>query len=293
MADLYTSMVRAKQELNGGILPAMMPIPEDARVIINPKFTPGLGAVTEHPEKGLRCPVRGCGKWFQVLSLHANQQHADIGGADAIKRALQIPRSAPLVSTRNRAWRRSNAQQMIARGTWVGFTADDGRKRGGGSSEAWRFAARARTSIGMKNLTNRCDAQIRQRFAAMYDAIGRSPTFNEACSLDQGCVSACIRLFGSWNNAKAQLGYDIFERHASRRGKKVFTRDMVIDALREWYDVHGRLPRLREAEHPLRTPRIPTREPIYEAFGVRDWHEAMRIAAAILGVRDGRYGLPA
>ena len=61
MADLYTSLIRAKQELNDGVLPPMTPVPENVQHFIDPAFTPGLGALEEDPEKGLRCPVKGWG----------------------------------------------------------------------------------------------------------------------------------------------------------------------------------------------------------------------------------------
>ena len=41
MADLYTSLVRAKQELNDGVLPPMTPVPENVQHFIDPAFTPG------------------------------------------------------------------------------------------------------------------------------------------------------------------------------------------------------------------------------------------------------------
>jgi len=45
VSQLYTSLVMAKQALNGGHLPPMTPVPERLHHIINPEYVPGLGAL--------------------------------------------------------------------------------------------------------------------------------------------------------------------------------------------------------------------------------------------------------
>lgn len=49
--DLYTSLVRLKQEMNGGILPPMTPVTGAALELIDPAFTIGLGALREDYEQ--------------------------------------------------------------------------------------------------------------------------------------------------------------------------------------------------------------------------------------------------
>ena len=111
MADLYTSLTNLKREMNGGRMPPMTPIPERALAVIDPALTPGLGALEEDPEKGLRCPVRGCGKWAHALSSHITSAHRNIGGVRGFKRMMSIPRTAALLSRREKARRSEDRPQ--------------------------------------------------------------------------------------------------------------------------------------------------------------------------------------
>src|SRR5690606_35849901 len=86
MAGLYTSLSRAKAEINNGELPPMEPLGDKERRLINPKFliNGGKGGIVKHPTKGLRCPVRGCGRWYHHRGRHGGKSHPEIGGADGL-----------------------------------------------------------------------------------------------------------------------------------------------------------------------------------------------------------------
>lgn len=319
MADLYTSLSRAKQILmatrdwrgDGPPPPpvSMTPVPESVRHIIRPEYTIGLGALRECgvveeegrkapcPEcrsidgceqRGLQCPI--CGEWFDRLSLHLNKGHKDVGGAVAVHRALQIPTSAKLASHRFKAEHRAKAERMKRDGRLKNIADNPRRQTGRATKKMVQAASSARASMGVKNLRNACDAQIKQRLAAIYERVGRSPTLNEAAAIDQGAVSAAQRIYGSWNNAKAQLGWDVFERHAWRRGKVDWEREAVVEALSAWYEEHGALPRSTDAQKPNRTPLIPAPATIIRAMGGGTWVSAMDRAADTLGIYGGRYG---
>lgn len=284
MADLYTSLVRAKQELNGGTLPAMTPIPDRLRDVIDPGFTIGMGALREDPERGLQCPVRDCGKWYHSLGRHLENQHARLGGRAGLRRLLDLPATASLSSTRERARRRDllAARALPLRGDRRGIACQ--------APEQHRRAGRARRSTGLRNFANRCDAQIKQRMAALYESCGRSPTFAEAKALDPGVVWAAIDRCGSWSSAKAQFGYEVWRGGST--GNRIHLDD-VLTALQEYYRATGRLPSAAAAQRGgLCVPRIPNREVIIRELGGASWEQAMRIAASLLDIHGGPYGLP-
>lgn len=290
MADLYTTLVRAKQELNGGVLPAMTPIPENAQNIIDPAFTPGLGALEEHPEKGLRCPVRGCGKWTHRLGDHLGKKHGDIGGARAVKYALSIPMGAPLASSRYRDGCRSRTRRLI----------DTGVTRPPMRTPAWNDpvarAANARRAgrngtgtVGFRNLRNSCAAQLIQRLLAVRDRIGRTPSAREATQHDGTLVKLAQNLYGSWNGLVAAAG--LVGRPTGNRDRAA-DRAHVLVMLREWCAVHGSLPTRRQVATPTSAPLLPSYKAVLRAFECESYPEAMRRAAALLNIYGGRYGLP-
>ena len=285
MADLYTSLVRAKQELNGGVLPAMTPIPEKLHAVLDPEFTIGMGALMEDATMGLRCPVRDCGLWGHDLKRHMDKSHKDIGGADGIRRKLGIPLTAPLASSRRRAQMSENMLRTRAR---IGHTGTIG------TPEARAKANRARLSgtdpreiVGVRNFQNRCDAQLRQRMLSVRDRIGRSPSAKEAAMLDPSLVSAVQLAYGSWDNAKRVVGLDVLIAQP-RLGFRKHSRADVLECLAEFHQTNGRLPYRRE----FKSPALPCKESIVRAMGADSWGVAMMTARAALGLPDVRNRRP-
>lgn len=294
MNDLYTSLVRLKQSLNGGELPPMTDIPVVAQDVIDPAFTIGLGALTEDAEKGLRCPVRGCGIYRHALTRHVTSKHPEVGGADGLKVLLEIPTGVPLASSKYRAAqaaglarRRPEALAILARARaakpGILLTREVRDRANVSHRKVYKLA-------GLRNLTNRCEAQMRHALIDLQNRIGRSPTLNEARSLiGEGFAGHVISVYGSWNAAKAQFGLEQYQRGHSR---KEVTREAVLEALRAYHRTHGCLPNVNQAQRPNRAPLIPSRPTICKAMGTESWPEAMRRAASLLNIYGGRYGLP-
>ncbi|MDB4914096.1 MAG: hypothetical protein JWM95_1740 [Gemmatimonadetes bacterium] len=295
MSELYTSLVRLKQAMNNGALPPMTDIPLTVQDVIDPTLTIGLGALFEDTEKGLRCPVRGCGVYRHMLSSHITTVHADVGGANGVRDMMEIPRSTPLAS---QSYRQAKIAEFAARrGDGLAILA---RARATNAGAAHKRDVRVRAeqtkkivykSAGLRNLTNRCEAQMRHALIDLQNQIGRSPTVSEARSLiGEGFAGQVIAVYGTWNAAKARFGLDQYKRGHSR---KEITRDMVLEALSAYYDVHECLPNQRQARKATRTPLIPSFPTILKAMGCKyDWTEAMQRAASLLNIYGGRYGLP-
>lgn len=294
--DLYTSLTRLKQEMNGGRLPPMTPLPETALAVIDPNFTPGLGALEEDAEKGLRCPIRGCGKTFDALSMHLNAKHADIGGADGLRTLLSIPRTARLVSRRY-------SKKCASRG-FIGKRPDQERTVDAPVRRKANVARyRAARTVGARNLTNECDAQLRQKMVNLEAQIGRDASSHDAAAiLGEGFVKRVSHIYGSWNAARARFGLSQRDRGRNRRWQGEWNaaaataeqrKEAVLHALRAYHAVHGNLPSLAQCVAPTRAPLIPTAGTIRKAMGAESYPEAMRRAASLLNIYGGRYGLPA
>lgn len=280
--ELYTSLIRLKISLNNGVLPPMTPLTERAKKFIDPAFTPGMGALNEDVFKGLQCPVRGCGRWFHRLYQHLAYTHRNIGGCDAVRRALDIPATVSLASCWQRALGVEHLRAVQAAGRWHPM-------HGNSSSRGRRSDGReAQKSMVYRNIRDRCTAQVTHRLADLANKIGRSPSETEF-AVEYGLALArhCKSVFGSWNSFLAQCELP------QRRGSPRWSLEGLLAAYGAYYDAHHSLPSFHQAHAPTRTPLIPMYETVYRVLGTRSWPEAMRRVAAALGIVGGRYGLPA
>jgi hypothetical protein len=291
MADLYTTLVRAKQELNGGRLPVMTPIPESAQHIIDPELTPGLGALEECPERGVRCPVRGCGKYFHGgLTRHLNTIHADAGGAPNVKDLLSIRLTARLTSQRHYRERseRTKRREVAKNLNGVSAKVRSERARKAVKHLSWSKRSRSRRLVGVDNFRNTCEAQTAQRILSIRDRIGRVPSQYEAEHFDPGLPRAALRIYGRWTAAIAACG---LKSLLNGRGGRERGREYALEMLAAWYDEHGSLPTEADAKNPRRIPLIPSANTIRKYMGTDAWPDAMRRVAFQLGVHPGRYAL--
>lgn len=286
--ELFTNLTRLKMAMNGGHLPPMTAVTKEAQNIIDPAFTPGMGALEEHMDRGLRCPVRGCGEYYHYLAQHLSKAHANIGGPSAVKRVLDIAPRTPLSSNKARAaMRRSlkkrDMSEATARLQKVGRHLNRRARR-----ESARGISQARKSVGFRNLLDRCEAQLKHKLIDLENKIGRSPNSNEArAEYGAGFVGYVVRAYGSWNSAKLQFGLT-----AIARGGQRVAREAVLEGLQAWYDAHGDLPTLSEAKARDRAPLLVHGLAAMRSLGTNSWPEAMQRAAAILNIYGGRYGLP-
>jgi hypothetical protein len=292
MADLYTTLHHAKLALLRGRPYSMTPANPEAERFLDPEFCVktqdgkiGAGGLIHDANRGLRCPVLGCGEYKHVLSRHLTERHADIGGTATIRRLLDIPKTAPLISEANRGMRRSTNAQ---RGKGLSPEHAMRLRAGRGSAntpEHKRAISEGRKSTGVRNLKRRCPKQIVDRIHDLYQHLRRTPTAEEAQSLDSGLRSAAISVYGTWNNA---LG------HAKLPVNKTInciTLEDILAGLYAWYADHGDLPRQADMTG-FRLPRIHGTHVTLRAFGTSSWRHAMEQAASLLNIYGGRYGLP-
>lgn len=283
--ELYTSLVRLKQEMNNGVLPPMTPVPLASLALIDPALTIGQGGLFEDAEKGLRCPVRGCGKFSHFLATHLNKSHAGIGGASAVRAALDIPPRVSLVSARARA-----SREPVASRPKEVSVANLRRCRGTGPA-----VSRTRNSVAYKNLIDRCLAQLSQKILSLADELGRAPTEGEFKQRHgEGAFHAVKNAFGSWSSAKAQFDLQVYDGRKIGNDKRRIPRAAVLEALSAWHEAHGDLPLITDAANRdgRQAPYVPSVNVVLRAFDTSSWPEAMRRAAAVLNIFGGRYGLP-
>lgn len=284
--ELYTSLVRLKQAMNGGTLPPMTPFTALALEVVDPTFlrrVGGMGGLDEDEALGLRCPIKGCGVWRHALYTHIRFAHPEIG-CDGLRRALSIPLTATLVSSKLRP-------AIAARGRLPRASLDTLKEMAAcGRVRAHARRRRGTTTIGERNLRNSCPAQLSHRIIDLHNRLGRSPTSNEFASEYGFGLRDLVRVtFGSWENALALVGLD-----AVRRKARPFRSSQldVLPALSAWYHEHGTLPSRAAVESGRQTPVLPCRKTIQRALNARSWAEAMQRAASILNIYGGRYGLP-
>jgi hypothetical protein len=274
--ELYTSLTRLKMALNGGVLPPMTALTERARALLDPAFTPGMGALEEHAEKGLRCPVRGCGQYFHQLSTHISGAHRNTISVHELRDALGIPQADGLVSTKLRL-RLSSANGRAGGAAHLRNSQHPMTRPG--RKEAY--------SVARRNLRDRCDAQIADKIRGLALELGRSPTAKEVRTrFSPGLMQYIYTIYGSFNALKGYLG--LTQWSAKRRSLAV---DDLIASFGHYVAVHGDLPTAHEANNPTRTPLIPTYGTVKRALGVKTWAAAMEQLAAALDIRGGRYGL--
>lgn len=282
--ELYTSLTQLKMAMNGGQMPPMTPLTDYARKYLDPEFTIGMGAVVEDEVKGLRCPMRGCGGWYHNLSRHAVAKHRGVGGAKGIRALLSIPHTAPLMSASLRAISREGALRQSAQGRNTGLShlpkhrsLARNRKKLGQSRTA---AAR---TVGVKNLRDQCEAQLKHRLIDLHHKLGRSPSRADASKhLGNAFVVAAERTFGTWNSLKSQCGLEVAVHG--------YTPDQVTEAIAAYYRIHGHLPSAETAQKRDKMPLFPHYTTVLRAFGLKGWPEAMAHVAWVLGIDSPRYG---
>lgn len=280
--QLHTSLAELKGALTGIPPAAMTALPAQVRALVDPAFTNGLGSLLEDPVRGLRCPLRACGSYHHSLGVHLRRAHPTVDPI-ALRRVLEIPRTAALISTATRqrmqrgAADRARAQPRVLHPT----TAD--RARG--------IATKTETAatMGARNLHQRCDAQLREKLQALVAQLSHTPTVKEAeLAWGAGLVSYIVRHYVTWNDFKRRAGIPTL----ARGGQTTITLDAVVEALSAWATAHqGELPTYDEAARPDRTPPLPHPSTVLRVMCTTSWDWAMRRVAAILGLRDGRYGI--
>lgn len=284
--ELYTPLVRLKQEMNNGTLPPMMEVPESVQHIIDPSFTIGYGALDEDSEKGLRCPVRGCGRWFHSLGRHISRSHPRIGQT-GVRAALSIPSGTSLLS-RKEIDRYQRAGKRLSAYRPTDFAVRGAERLSKDRTRSGRTKSRNASTTGARNLANRCRAQLAHRIIDLHNRFGRTPTCQEfATEHTPGLAKFVSVVFGSWNNAVNQCGLEV-----NRRSSPEQWRQRALDALAIWYERHGTLPSASEINNPHRTPLTPSKPSILRGLKTESWPEAMRRAASLLNIYGGRYGLP-
>jgi hypothetical protein len=275
MAQLYTDQTHLKMVLRGHS-PRMTAISESATTIIDPAFTPGMGALSEDARTGrLRCPVRGCGHYFHRLTTHLNSAHGLVGGADAVRAALSIPKAIPLYS---KAALSNLAATSELRPSMKGQHRHVTNSAGAG----------VRQSLAYRNARSQCDAQLAGYLTDLANELGRTPSLREFETRYGGATrTALLTVYGSWNNALALCGLVI----RGKASNKIRSSD-ILPALRAWYVAHGDLPLSTDAAVPTKGPALPAYATILRAFNASGWRSAMEIAASLLDIYGGRYGLP-
>lgn len=203
MRKLYTSLVALKMQLSGGVLPAMMGVPEGTA--IDPAATNGLGSLIEDARKGLLCPVKNCGGWYHKLTRHIDECHADIGGVRTVKLLLGISPNTPLVSHVEQKRMSQRSKATLKKHDHLKHVRKRAVKKARKASIRNKNWAKTKKSVTYRNLRNTCDAQIRQQFEKAKKQFGHIPLEREMRAHYPKYRSAAIRRWGTWNKAVSEI----------------------------------------------------------------------------------------
>lgn len=202
--ELYTSLTRLKMAMNGQALPPMTALTVRARGLLDPSFTPGMGALEARKSDGaLRCPIRGCGQYYHYLTAHLSAHKVS---ARVLRDVLGIPQSAGLVSERVKSEKRSRHIP-----TGKPHTSETRRRA---------QARRQKTlkSSMMRNLQDACDEQLRGKLLALTQKLGRAPTVRQmVAEYGKGLRWRIERIFGTFNACKEHLGFRTYHGRPRKR----------------------------------------------------------------------------
>lgn len=118
-------------------------------------------------------------------------------------------------------------------------------------------------SLEYFNKRGNCPDQLVEKIKNLNAEFKKVPTRREYITkYGEGNLQAVYRVFGTWNNALTICG---FTPNQFRASNPTYTRDGIIEAMREFYDLEGRPPRTSDSEDP--SSMIPRMKVIAKHFG--------------------------
>lgn len=193
-----------------------------------------------HTEDGSKVQCHICGELFESLGKHTAKKHKV--SAQEYRQRFKLPKRIGLASETERTKMRNLnlAQSSKTKAERVKRIAAYGRD----PSKKDRFDKHGGQSLENKNRRGGCYYQLLDKIEALGKKLGKTPTgrdFNK--EYGTGFTTSVRLTFGSWNQAVSLAGFT----PTRFRGSNVkYSRDMVIAALRNFYEIEGRVPRARD-----------------------------------------------
>lgn len=198
------------------------------------KFSGGFGfqgaLIADKTSGQIQCNL--CGWWGEQLGHHLHKEHNCL--AAEYKKKVGLNPTTALISEQFRA-------RLIAKGIEARLKNLKSRK-----GRTHTPAVRARISATLRenrmekqNQTNTCPEQILQRLADLYNKLGRSPTSDEITFEE-----AMLRVYGNRKTAFRLAGIPYRESGQTVKNsyKKPLHEEKVFSFIREFHEMHGRLP---------------------------------------------------
>lgn len=259
--DVFTTLTLTKMALHNGQMPPMMPLTDEALVVCDPRFTPGMGALEADPKSEmLRCPFRGCGKHYHNLGVHIVRSHG-ADGPQTLRKVLSLPVSAPLRSPLSLRHLRAARPRHPAKRVYKPRAVTSTPRPSG------KPKPRKKT-ISELNWASSCPAQTLTRLLDLRNRLGREPTSSEAMKLDHGLFTAVGYLYGSW---PAGLGALVLKT----KGRRGFGKGHLLPMVAAFHRVHGRWPTRTEAGKDTTVPVIPAATIVMGALEADSWEVAV------------------
>lgn len=182
-------------------------------------------------EKDNKILCNECGEWFSHLGYHL-QAH-DLN-AEKYKEKYGFNRNAPLCSRETSNKLRESALKVkndpIKRAKMI-----DSLKRGRTKEVQEKRTGTKKRMQGL-NIRNACPEQMKQRYTLIIIKYGKDVSLNIIRKVDPGLDAYGCRHFGSWNEFKKSLGFEI-----DTSSKKKEKSNLIYD-LREYVNTNKSLP---------------------------------------------------
>lgn len=274
MKDLFTTQVLVKQLL-GGDRPPLTPLTNAALEIVDPSFCPGMGILNEDIQKGIQCPIRGCGEFYHKLSAHLVRHDKNLGvprgqTEEVLRRALGLIGSKFVSSSYAKRQSAAIKSRKISPPTRSGSPNEKAGAVYDAAKDAVEIMRRARhkpryiaaavrrNSWGRRNARMSCDSQLKKRIQLVIDKVRRMPSEREVKICDPDLMPAIN-----------ELGWDIESALAWFRLEAGISDDVEADVwevLSAWRDTNSRMP--TEADLDLRHigPPLPSKDVIMKYY---------------------------
>lgn len=215
-----------------------------------------------------------CGEWKDALQTHIRVVHKK--DVYEYKKEMGFPKKFPLCAEKVSEKRRVINERRVAEGHrfWVHSTKVTKKRTPRQESQRLESYKAAVHSLASENKKNLCHDQILKRVGLVADKVGHFPSSNELKEHDWAVLGAIERRWGSWNAFKESETTEDIQRHDK------YTKEKILQSLREWTLEHKRFPKLSDFR--VKERHYPSGSSIIEHCG--SWRRALAMAGLLTKV---------
>lgn len=174
-----------------------------------------------------------CGKWFDSLTGHIKAH--DISPTQ-YKEEVGLYLKTPLWNLKMQQEKKEQSKEQFK--TNVNLKASIKANHAKGMKETGKIGGKGRKkrlSVQEMNKFGTCEIQLKTKILKLAEDLGHTPTFDEAGNL----AYVMVRRFGTWGAGLKYIGLMPMNTYVH---SEKFSKDFVIEKLREYIDIQGKEP---------------------------------------------------